>query len=76
VKPLDVGVNGPLKHWMREATADSQNFARLTAAEKRLKVATTLDECWWTLSSDVVANSFNRALLTIAEDISDCDEVE
>jgi transposase len=76
VQPLDVGVNGPLKHWMRERTANSLSFEHLAASEKRHNLAVLLDEIWGGIGQDIVMNSFNRLFMTVDENPGDFDEVD
>lgn len=75
LQPLDVGINGPLKHWMRERTVNNQHFGILNASEKRHRLAILLDDVWKSIGQDVVVNSFNRIFATFDENPEDFDEI-
>ena len=38
LQPLDVGVNGPFKHYLRDAAIEVQNSNDLTASEKTTRI--------------------------------------
>lgn len=75
-QPLDIGINGPFKHYIREFTINQSDFQAQTASEKRHWLAVSIQYSWSTISTETVVNSFNRLLCTTIENIEEADEVE
>lgn len=76
LQPLDIGINAPFKHYLREATIEDIAFANLSASEKRFKAANAISKAWNDITRDTVINSFNRTLLPTFTNIEDADEIE
>lgn len=76
LQPLDIGVNGPFKHWLREGSIDRPSFDTWTASEKRLEIARAISRSWSMISVPTVTNSFNRVLISTVNEIRDSEEVE
>jgi hypothetical protein len=75
LQPLDVGINGPFKHWLREANA-SGDISQATPEQRRIQIVFKVLQCWNSLDSEIVMNSFNHMLIRSAEEIDDFDEIE
>jgi hypothetical protein len=75
LQPLDVGVNAPFKHYIRENSVNTPNFTNLSAQEKRFILAGTISRAWNAITRDTIVNSFNRALITTLDDMEEIDEV-
>jgi hypothetical protein len=76
LQPLDIGVNGPFKHWLREGSIDRPSFDTWIASEKRLEIARAISRSWSMITTPTVTNSFNRILISTVNDIRDSEEVE
>lgn len=76
LQPLDIGVNGPFKHWLQEHSIFRQGFERFNAGQKRLEIARAVSHAWETITSETIVNSFGRMLATTFENIEEADEVE
>lgn len=75
-QPLDVGINGPFKHWLREYSVENPLFYRRSASEKRHTLALAIQRSWNSITRQCVENSFNRILLPTLENIEEGDEIE
>lgn len=62
-QPMDVGINKPLKHWMREENARSRELSGNTPTEARKRTAELVLHCWEMLSNDTINNAFNHMLI-------------
>lgn len=76
LQPLDVGINGPLKHWLRERWSFREGLQSLTAAEKRLEIAQAVQSCWGAIEADSVINSFDAMLRTVSDNIELLDRLD
>ena len=75
-QPLDVGINGPLKHYVREFTINQTGFEVLSAEGKRLQIARSISFAWSSINIDSVINSFARVLYSTLANIEDAHEIE
>jgi hypothetical protein len=76
LQPLDVGINGPLKHWLREEAASEDQSSQLTPDERRILIVQRVLRCWNRLDEEIVTNSFNHMLIRSADELDDFDEIE
>jgi hypothetical protein len=67
-QPLDVGVNGPFKHWVREEWARTDHTILLNPQLRRVNIALLMETGWSRLTADLVANSFGRLLRGVGTD--------
>lgn len=75
LQPLDVGVNAPFKHYIRETVVNIVTFDQQSASQKRLSLARSISLAFSNITVDTVVNSFNRTLFITYCDIDDADEV-
>jgi hypothetical protein len=68
-QPLDVGINMPLKHWIREENTHQNASQHLSPEENRKLLIDAFMHGWESLSRDLIINSFNHMLIaTLDED--------
>ena len=76
LQPLDVGINGPLKHWLRESNAAESPDPQTSPEQRRIQLVNRLLECWNRMDTEMVMNSFNHTVIRTAEEVDDFDEIE
>jgi len=76
LQPLDVGINGPLKHWLRQASLNEADEANHDAESRRVAIARRVLDCWNLFEVGTIRNSFNHMLVGSIGDREDFDEVE
>jgi len=64
-QPMDVGINGPLKHWIREVNACRQESQSMSPTDRQRLTVETLLICWERLDYQCVVNSFNHMLIKV-----------
>lgn len=74
LQPMDVGINGPLKHWLREFES-AREPGTFNASQKRVHLAEMLKQAWDAINTQAVINSFNAMLQKVTDDPSLDDEV-
>ena len=75
-QPLDVGINGPFKHWLREATSSEESSTVTSPEQRRIILVQKVLQCWTRIDREIVINSFNDMLIGAAEEVDDLDEIE
>lgn len=75
-QPIDVGINAPFKHWLREAATNDPIPQHEVPEQRRTRLARRVVTCWQMLDTQLVINSFNHMLVGIADEIDDFDEIE
>ena len=76
LQALDIGINKPFKHWLREETVEAPSFESFSASEKRIVTSRSVSNSWMKISGETVINSFNIILLVAYSGIEDAEEVE
>ena len=76
LQPLDIGVNSPFKHWLKNHYIFKQGFEQLTASQKRLEIARGVSYAWERINVQTIINSFDRMLATTLDDLELADEIE
>ena len=76
LQPLDVGVNGPFKHYIHEEMINNPDFDQLSASGKRITIARSVSTAFSNITEDTIINSFNRVLFTTYDEIEDADEID
>jgi hypothetical protein len=76
LQPMDVGINGPLKHWLREMTAHEEPNNQVTTEQRRIRIAGRVLSCWNSLDSELVINSFNHMFIRSVQEVDDFDEIQ
>ena len=76
LQPLDVGINGPFKHYIHEAVVSSNNFEKLTASDKRLSISRSVSFAFSNITNDTIINSFNRVLCATYGAVNETDEID
>ena len=76
LQPLDVGIKGPFKHWLREANTSEDLGSQASPEQRRIQTVFKVLQCWNSLDPEIVTNSFNHMLIRSAEEIDDFDEIE
>ena len=76
LQPLDIGVNSPFKHWLKNHYIFKQGFEQLTASQKRLEIARGVSYAWERINVQTIRNSFDRMLATTLDDLELADEIE
>lgn len=77
-QPLDVGVNGPFKHRLREIHSEFVATAApgRTPQQRRIEVSESVVRAWHAIPDDVIRNSFSRMLSPVFESFADVEVVE
>ena len=76
LQPVDVGINAPFKHWLREAGTRDPMPLQETPEQRRTRLAEKIVTCWQLLDRQLVINSFNHMLIGGVDEIDDHDEIE
>jgi DDE superfamily endonuclease len=76
LQPLDIGINGPFKHWLREYYINNPGFDRLSASEKRFQIACGVSKGWNQITSNTIIRSFGRILSTTFSNIEEANEIQ
>jgi hypothetical protein len=76
LQPIDVGINGPLKHWLRETAAREEPSNQMTPEQRRIQIARRTLLCWDLMDAELVTNSFNHMFIRTTQAIDDFDEIE
>lgn len=76
VQPVDVGINGPLKHWIKERWSVSLLETEMTPTQKRVKIARLIADSWERITSETVSHSFNNILSGCITHRNEDDEVD
>ena len=76
VQPLDVGINAPFKHWIRESWSRYAHNERLSPADKRVKISQIISNAWQRIDSQTIQRSFNNILQACVTDAGELDEVD
>lgn len=58
LQPIDLGINAPFKHWVRENWSASYGTERSTMQEKRVFISRLVDQSWQQIRQETVSNSF------------------
>jgi hypothetical protein len=75
LQPLDIGVNSPFKHWLREEFAKESSTANLSPPQKRDRVLLRILGSWASIEADTVRNAFNHMFLHTGVDETHFEEV-
>jgi hypothetical protein len=76
LQPLDVGINSPFKHWLREFLINHHEFSRMNVSLKRLSIAKGIERAWEKITHSTVIGSFGRVLSVTLAEIVDANEIK
>lgn len=62
IQPMDVGVNAPFKHWIREEWSALEIDHQLSPAGKRVRISQICSASWDRITPETICNSFNNLL--------------
>ena len=62
IQPLDVGVNAPFKHWIRETWSNGDPNESRSPRGKRAEIARIIHDAWGRITPETVSRSFNNLL--------------
>lgn len=60
LQPLDIGLNGPFKHWIRERWAVTNGLGSDSPINRRIQLAHLIEYSWSLITNQTVINSFSH----------------